>query len=124
MLFRYFILLRIHQNKRNLIKKLKTKTSFNDEADEVRSGFKKVFVKNLLKILSSAWISLLSPFIWTGIFCLIIFTIYASYGFQCSEISYSHMRNTHLVFTGICYLSVLFLICMDWIFNIKLIFTC
>ena len=124
MLFRYFILLRIHKNKRNLIKKLKSKNNFNETADEVRSRTQKIFVKNLLKILSSAWISLLSPFIWTGMFTLIVFIIFAIFDFQCSEISFGYMRNTHLVFTAFCYLSVLFLIFMDWIFNIKLIFTC
>ena len=123
-LFRYLILLRIHKNKRILINKLKQTASFHDEVDELKINRSRIFINNFLKIVSSPWSTLIFPPLFTVFYCLLNLFIYGYYSFECYESTYTAMRILYITVTAILYVIVIFLILIDGILNIQLIFNC
>eukprot|EP01080_Neovahlkampfia_damariscottae_P002010 gene2010-1517_t len=124
MLARYMILLRIHNNKRRLIKKLKSKRNFHESNSEILRNRWKILRKKLLKILSSPWITAGVPLIWGAIFITITFSIYASRNFQCSNGTFEYMRLVHFSMFGVCVAVVLFLLIFDFVLNFRFIVQC
>ena len=120
MLFRYIILLFIHKRKRSFINKLKK--SENEQAENYTIS--KKILNFSLKILSSPWIVLFTPFIWLFIYESILFIIFFGFNFNCSIISFFYLDNVHNFFIFISSFLTICIIIFDFIFNIPLIFTC
>ena len=114
MLVRYLIISIIHQNKRKIIKKLKSRDSsvdLEESDDKVVNTKLKIVSTVILKILSSHWIVLVFPVIWAILFESIQFGILISQNFHCSGFVYSYKRIVHAIFIGIVFF-ILALICV------------
>eukprot|EP01080_Neovahlkampfia_damariscottae_P011039 gene11039-3745_t len=123
MLFRYILLLQIHQNKRKIIKELKLKEKETKIEDSRIAKLKKV-LSFILKITSSHWIVLIFPVIWATSFEILQFAAIAYNDFSCTERAYSMQRLIHSGFIGIVFLLIISVLIFDFICNIPLIFRC
>ena len=113
MLVRYLIISLIHQNKRKIIQKLQARDLSEETQKIINIKFKKFkkLIGVLLKILSSHWIVLIFPVIWSLTFESIQIGILAFYNFHCSELVYSYQRIVHACFIGIVFF-MLFVMCV------------
>eukprot|EP01080_Neovahlkampfia_damariscottae_P006515 gene6515-10523_t len=124
LLFRYMILLKIHNNKINLIKKLKKKASFHEEANEVKFNWWKVTTNYILKMISSPWIILIFPIIWIFVFWSFLLIIYGVFDFQCTTTSFGYMRLFHFGYFGINFAFMIGYSFYDVLSNIPSIIRC
>ena len=124
MLFRYILLLQIHQNKKKIIQQFKE----NIQKDSTKFGKQteklKKILSFILKISSSHWIVLIFPLIWLSIFEFLQFGVIAYHGFKCTESANSLQRLVHTAFIGIVFILIISTLIFDFLCNIPLIFIC
>jgi hypothetical protein len=121
---RYLILLRIHENKKNFLRKLNKNNSFFEEAEQIKSNRFKVWYNYILKTISSPYITLLAPLIWWALYVTISLIIYAANSFQCNTISFTQMRFFFLGCYVFFFIFIMLLLFIDFLFYVPLIFKC
>ena len=114
---RYLILLKLHNDKRKLINKIKEKIS--DKTDKFEKKF-----SIILKLVSLQYSYIIFPFIWGSLFLILMFSIYAINGFKCSTITAVSIRYGQLFFLFILSSVIGLAIGIDFIFNIKHLIRC
>eukprot|EP01080_Neovahlkampfia_damariscottae_P006518 gene6518-10526_t len=123
LIFRYIVLLKIHNNKRKFIKLLRMKSS-RDTENMKRKDKRTIFRKRFLSTISSPWTIVLVPIIWTGIYLIFSFSVYAGFNFQCSTDTFIILRFIFIGMFGFCILVIASLILFDFLTNIRYIVVC
>jgi hypothetical protein len=122
MIFRYILMLHLNSKKRLYAANLKKMKS-----SEVSVGSMKVRnsrFERFISILSSHWIFLILPILWSFIFSCILIFEFGIMGFSCKEITTEIFRYTHVFFAVMWAISIFLLLMFDLIMNIKDIACC
>eukprot|EP01080_Neovahlkampfia_damariscottae_P006670 gene6670-10834_t len=117
MIFRYLILLRLHENKRRITKKLKVKEVFVDQK------IRKLFTK-ILKYLASPWIIILFPIFWLLAFESMLFIVYFYHNFVCTEDAWFYMKVLNTLFILVTFSNIACFLTFDLISNLPAMFKC
>eukprot|EP01080_Neovahlkampfia_damariscottae_P006664 gene6664-10829_t len=117
MLFRYLVLLQLHENKRRITKKLKANEVVVDQK------IQKLFTK-ILKYLSSPWLVIIFSMIWLIAFELMLLAIYSSHNFICTSNAWYYMRILNTLFILVTFSNIAILLTFDLVSNLPAMFKC
>jgi hypothetical protein len=116
---RYFLLLRIHEQKKLAVLKME-----EEEIDIGRCGKLNPMIMRFIKLISNKYFILILPPLWAFVFAILMTIIYGINEFKCSITTTFALRMGHLICMFIFIISVTILILIDFLWNLKNIFTC
>jgi hypothetical protein len=122
MIFRYILMLHLNSKKRLYAANLKKMKSSEVSVDSMKVRNSRF--ERFISVLSSHWIFLILPVLWSFIFSCILIFEFGITGFSCKELTTQIFRYTHVFFALMWAVFILLLLMFDLIMNIKDIACC